>query len=54
MPIESFSHVEVINIALSINLIETSSSHEKILLEYLLDFDVKEKRKPNVGKGNIL
>ena len=55
MPIESFSqYVEVIHIALSINLIETSSSHEKILLKYLLQFDVKEKRKPNVGRCNIL
>ena len=26
----------------------------KIFSKYLLDFDVKEKRKPNVGKGNIL
>ena len=26
----------------------------KIFSKYSIDFDVKEKRKPNVGKGNIL
>ena len=46
MPITSFSQYFLED--------RNSSSHAKMFSKYLLDFDVKEKRKPNVGKGNIL
>ena len=36
------------------SLIETSSSHEKITFEIFVRFRCREKRKPNVGRGNIL
>ena len=34
--------------------IYTSSLHVKIFSKYLLDLEVKQKRKPNVGRGNKL